>query len=164
VFHPEDLSLDESARRLTEVKCTLCQPPIYICLKWCGSTSNMIGHIKSHNIVLNEDDESEDEGEDIMAQMGEEFAHKSVEKQKKRTEKMNSALLLMLINCAFAFNVVTNPHFGTFVNMLNPTFVVPSPYILSNSYLDKEYMLVMGNLRKDLDVVSSVSVTLDPWT
>ena len=64
----------------------------------------MIGHIKSHNIVLNEDDESEDEGEDIMAQMGEEFAHKGVEKQKKRTEKMNSALLLMLINCAFAFS------------------------------------------------------------
>ena len=70
----------------------------------------------------------------------------------------------MIINCAFAFNVVTNPYFNTFVNMLNPTFIVPSPYILSNQYLDKEYMLVIGNLRKELDVISSVSVTLDPWT
>jgi len=120
-------------------------------------------HIKSHNIDMNDGD-SEDEREDNITEMGEELAHKSVEKQKKRTEKINSALLLMIINCAFAFNVVTNPYFNTFVNMLNPTFIVPSPYILSNQYLDKEYMLVIGNLRKELDVISSVSVTLDPWT
>ena len=120
-------------------------------------------HIKSHNIDMNDGD-SEDEGEDNITEMGEALAHKSVEKQKKRTEKINSALLLMIINCAFAFNVVTNPYFNTFVNMLNPTFIVPSPYILSNQYLDKEYMLVIGNLRKELDVISSVSVTLDPWT
>ena len=120
-------------------------------------------HIESHNIDMNDGD-SEDEGEDNITEMGEALAHKSVEKQKKRTEKINSALLLMIINCAFAFNVVTNPYFNTFVNMLNPTFIVPSPYILSNQYLDKEYMLVIGNLRKELDVISSVSVTLDPWT
>ena len=51
------------------------------------------------------DGDSEDEREDNITEMGEELAHKSVEKQKKRTEKINSALLLKIINYAFAFNV-----------------------------------------------------------
>ena len=43
-------------------------------------------HIKSHNIDMNDGD-SEDEREDNITEMGEELAHKSVEKQKNVPKK-----------------------------------------------------------------------------
>ena len=96
--------------------------------------------------------------------MGDELTQRAAEKQKKRVEKTHSALLVMLISCAFAFNVVSNPQFITFVQMLNPTYEVPSPYVISHSYLDKEFELVVSSLRKELAGITSASVTLDPWT
>ena len=86
--------MDINDRRITEVKCTLCSPPIYTILKWCGSTS-------------------------------------AAEKHRKRVEKTHSALLVMLLTCAFAFNVVSNPQFTSFVQMLNPTYEVPSSILVS---------------------------------
>jgi hypothetical protein len=122
----------------------------------------MTKHLKCHSIEHDEDLNPDDEEE--MALMGDELTQKAADKQKKRVEKTNSALLVMLISCAFAFNVLSNPQFITFVQMLNPTYEVPSPYVISHSYLDKEFMLVVSNLRKELAGITAASVTLDPWT
>ena len=70
MYYVGDLGLDQSAPRVIELQCTLCQTPVYTCLKWCGSTCNMCIHIKSHNIDMNDGD-SEDEGEDNITDMGE---------------------------------------------------------------------------------------------
>ena len=114
---------------------------MYTILKWCGSTTNMSNHLKCHSI--DSDDDLNNEKDEEMELMGEDIMQKAADKLKKRVEKTHSALLVMLISCAFAFNVVSNPQFISFVQMLNPTYDVPSPYILSHSYLDKEFMLVV---------------------
>ena len=141
IYHSEDSNKDINDRRITEVKCTLCSPPLYTILKWCGSTTNMTKHLKCHSIDSDEDLNNEKDEE--MELMGEDIMQKAADKLKKRVEKTHSALLVMLISCAFAFNVVSNPQFISFVQMLNPTYDVPSPYVLSHSYLDKEFMLVV---------------------
>jgi hypothetical protein len=122
----------------------------------------MVNHLKSH--AIDSDEDLNNENDEEMELMGEEIVQKAADNHKKRVEKTHSALLVMLISCAFAFNVVSNPKFVSFVQMLNPTYEVPSPYVLSHSYLDKEFMLVVSNIRKELEGITSASVTLDPWT
>ena len=87
IYHSEDSYKDINERRITEVKCTLCSPPLYTILKWCGSTTNMTKHLKCHSIEHDEDLNHDDEEE--MALMGDELTQKAAEKQKK-TRRENS--------------------------------------------------------------------------
>ena len=60
--------------------------------------------------------------------------------------------------------MLINPHFLTFIRLLNKNYRVPSPHVISNRLLDEEYAVAMSALKKELAKTHGVALTLDPWT
>ena len=121
-----------------QVKCALCQPPSETILKWYGNTTHMNAHFygkNGHNMPQpSMDNENEDEEEPTDAN----------NKKTKLGPRLDKALLAVLLTCSIAFNVLINPHFLTFIRLLNKTYSVPSPYVMSNRLLDEEYAVAMS--------------------
>ena len=145
-------------QKIVQVKCTLCQPPNDTILKWYGNTTHMNAHLygkSGHNLPQpTTETELEDEEEPTDAN----------NKKCKLGTRLDKALLAVLLTCSIAFNVLINPHFLTFIRLLNKNYRVPSPHVISNRLLDEEYAVAMSALKKELAKTHGVALTLDPWT
>lgn len=55
-------------------------------------------------------------------------------------------------------------NFQKFVNILNPSYELPSRKTLSNSLLSAEYEKCVSHLKVPLDKIAYVAITTDGWT
>ena len=141
-------------------KCILCKASENTVINYYGNTSGMIRHLKVHKMFKPSDEEEDDE----EMKTPESYEHQYENKQKKRFEKIHKALLIFVLSSALAFNIVANPLFNAFIKLLDSSYTLPSPYVLSNTLLDREYIEVVRQLKLELPKVNALSITLDPWT
>jgi hypothetical protein len=122
---PRDENLPLAQQRTIQVQCTLCIPPIITIFKWNGTTSHMNDHLYSLNgpHKLTKPTLTFDNGE-------------ITDPQSLSKLRLDQTLLAFLLTSSVAFNVLVNPHFLTFIHLLNKNYQVPSPFVMSNRILE----------------------------
>ncbi|RNA21089.1 zinc finger BED domain-containing 1-like [Brachionus plicatilis] len=85
-------------------------------------------------------------------------------KQKKNFTKAEEFLLQFIVSAALPFIIVENSYFKKFVECLNPGFVLPSRYTLTNHLVANEFSKIRNRFKLELIKAQAVSVTLDGWS
>ena len=67
--------------------------------------------------------------------------------------------MLFIFGCSLAINLLKHRLFKGFVEELDKTYIIPSPYILSTNILNQEYEIVMSNLKIEFARTDSEAVT-----
>ncbi|XP_030764036.1 zinc finger BED domain-containing protein 4-like isoform X2 [Sitophilus oryzae] len=62
------------------------------------------------------------------------------------------------------FTIVKDKGFRRLINLLDPRYVLPSPYTLSGKLLETTYQEVHQKLKNDLTEIKYVAITSDSWT
>lgn len=63
-----------------------------------------------------------------------------------------------------ALSAFDTPYWKTFFQSIRPKFVVPSPYMLSNSLLNFEYKRVMDDVNDKINKATCLALLTDGWT
>ncbi len=64
-------------------------------------------------------------------------------KQSEKTQELlEESMASAIYSQGWALNCVKNPEFQKFLNLMRPSFAIPSRFKISNTLLDKEYMNV----------------------
>jgi len=64
----------------------------------------------------------------------------------------------------YPFALVEDPEFKTFLNMLNPSYVLPSRKTVSNNIIPRLYENCKNNVQCLIDSTVAVCLTTDCWT
>ncbi|KAM3623100.1 uncharacterized protein V6R79_007000 [Siganus canaliculatus] len=126
-----------------KVRCLMCPRE----LAYHDNTSSMMRHLRSiHHVGTPE----------IAPQT---VAPSAVSRQ----QKLDAALVDMVVKDAQPFSIVEDKGFKAFVNLLDPTYIIPSRKALGKMVEDK----YKASKEKDIALVSkasAVSLTADMWT
>lgn len=81
-----------------------------------------------------------------------------------KSRSVDMQLLKMLCKEYHPFSLVEDPEFKKFLNMLCPSYVLPSRKTLTNSLLPVLYEEILSNVKEELRDASAVCLTSDGWT
>lgn len=70
----------------------------------------------------------------------------------------------MIVKEYHPFSIVEDKEFRKLINMLSPTYIIPSRKTVSNSLLPQMYELEVQRVKAQLQNVSAVCLTSDGWT
>lgn len=70
----------------------------------------------------------------------------------------------MIVKEYHPFSIVEDKEFRNLINMLSPSYIIPSRKTVSNSLLPQMYEVVVQNVKLQLQNVSAVCLTTDGWT
>lgn len=81
-----------------------------------------------------------------------------------REKKINDLILKLIVKDLQPFSVVEDSGFRDLISYLEPNYKMPSRYILSNTLLDAQFILVKEKVKDELKRVKYVCLTTDGWT
>lgn len=90
------------------------------------------------------------------------FTHKPVSTSKSK--ELDKQLLKLVASDYLAFSIVENEEFKKFVNLLNPSYNLPSRKTMSQNLLVQMYNDVHDKVKNILDCAVAMCVTTDGWT
>lgn len=81
-----------------------------------------------------------------------------------KRQELDKQLLRIIVKNLISFSIVESQEFIRFVNMLNPTYVLPSRKTLSNDVLFSMYESTANEIKSSLKNIKAVALTTDCWT
>lgn len=81
-----------------------------------------------------------------------------------KRQALDKQLLRIIVKNLISFNIVESQEFIRLVNMLNPTYVLPSRKTLSNDVLISMYESTADEIKSTLKNVNALALTTDCWT
>jgi len=81
-----------------------------------------------------------------------------------KSKAIDQQLIKMIVKEYHPFSIVEDSEFRKLINMLSPTYIIPSRKTVSNSLLPQMYESVVQKVRTQLQNVSAVCLTCDGWT
>lgn len=82
----------------------------------------------------------------------------------RKSQELDRQLVKMIAKGYFPFSTVEDPEFIKFIEMLNPSYKLPTRKTLSNSLLPKFYEEVRTDVEKEVAEAEALCVTTDGWT
>lgn len=82
----------------------------------------------------------------------------------QRKKELDKALLHMIVTDFQPFSIVEDKGFKKFINLLDPKYILPSTYTVSEKLLKEVYVDAYKKLNLELASVQYVAVTCDCWT
>ncbi|CAG9840674.1 unnamed protein product [Diabrotica balteata] len=81
-----------------------------------------------------------------------------------KCKEIDKQLIKLLASDYLAFNIVENTEFKKFVNMLNPSYNLPTRNTLSQNLLTQTYNVLHEKVTELLQDAEAVCITTDAWT
>lgn len=90
------------------------------------------------------------------------FVHKPI--PQSRSKLIDHQLVRMITKEYQPLTIVEDVEFKKLINMLNPSYLLPSRKTLTTNLLQQEYLRVSERVRYELSTATAVAITTDSWT